>query len=140
MANIKYEFEVHGIAALPGKNLDITPRDECASITLKNSERELRFPFPTPTIVNGQRLRAGKFFIKFTTYDTSRIAFVKITDGDKRLVLQNGLGWKGTSASKSFEFPGAPIDVEWGINITVGVDSDRAPAKIDIIGLGIVFF
>jgi hypothetical protein len=140
MEKIKHELEVHGNAVQAGANLAIKPKDECASITLNHGERQLRFPFPTPTIVDGHRLKAGKFFIRFTTYDSARIYFVRIMDGDKELVLQQDLNWRGTSTNASFVFPGAPIEVQWGLNITVGVDSDSAPAKIDIIGLGIVFY
>ncbi|KAJ6127924.1 hypothetical protein N7471_009141 [Penicillium samsonianum] len=141
MQNIKYEVEVHGIAVQADKNLDITRQDDCASITLRNGERQLRFPVSTPTVVSGQRLKAGKFYMRFTTYDSSRIYFVKITDGDKRLVLQTDLpNWRGKLIERSFEFPGAPIDVEWGLNVTVGVDSDTAPARVDIIGLGVVLY
>lgn len=140
MENIRHELEIHGTAVQAKNNLNILRRDDCASITIKRGERQLRFPFPTPTIVDGKRLKAGKFFIRFTTYDSSRIFFIKIMDGDKMLVLQNGLNWKGNSTDTNFEFPGAPLEVEWGINVIVGVHSNRDPARIDIIGLGIVFY
>ena len=61
-------------------------------------------------------------------------------DGDKELVLKQDLNWRGISTDASFTFPGAPIEVEWGLNVTVGVDSDNAPGRIDIIGVGIVFY
>ncbi|GIC93012.1 uncharacterized protein Aud_009491 [Aspergillus udagawae] len=140
MQDIKHEIEIHGLAVHAGKNLDVTPKDECASITLNRGERELRFPFSTPTIVNGQRLKAGKLFVRFTTYDSSRISFIKIMDGDKMIVLQDDLNWQGVSTTKNYVFQGAPIGVEWGLNVIIGVDSNRAPAQIDIIGLGVVFY
>ncbi|KAF4150842.1 hypothetical protein CNMCM6069_005600 [Aspergillus lentulus] len=141
MQHIKHEIEIHGLAVHAGKNLDITPKDECASITLNRGERQLRFPFPTPTIVNDQRLKAGKVFVRFTTYDSSRISFIKIMDGDKTIVPpQANLNWQGVSAEKNYVFEKGPIDVEWGLNVIIGVDSNRPPAQIDIIGVVVVFY
>jgi hypothetical protein len=90
--------------------------------------------------VNGQRLKAGKLFVRFTTYDSSRIAFIKIMDGDKMIVFQDDLNWQGVSTEKNYVFHGGPIAVEWGLNVIIGIGSNRAPAQIDIIGLGVVFY
>ena len=59
-------------------------------------------------------------------------------DGDMKFVPQDGLSWEGNLIPQSFEFPGAPMEVEWGLNVTVGISSSNRPAKIDIIGLGVV--
>lgn len=137
MEGIKHEIEVHGNAVQADPVVRVTHRFDRASIAM-NGARYLHFPISTPTIVDGHRLKAGKVFVRFKTFEgqnASRISFVKVYDGDKELFGEevNETRTDGGNISREFEVKKA---VEWGVNVTLGVEG---PA-IDVIGVGIVFY
>lgn len=140
MKDIKLEKHIHGMAAVPSKNLEIIPWGHCARIILRNHEKLLHFALPTPTILGGQRLRAGKFYIRFSTSGSpTRIHSVKIMDGDKVIALVEGLSWSaGMPAQETFSFPA--VEVDWGLGVILEVESKLDHAAIDIISVGVAFY
>ncbi|KAJ5091036.1 hypothetical protein N7532_009720 [Penicillium argentinense] len=142
MEDIKHEIVVHGNAVQGGKNINVSPHSDRASITLQNEERQLHFSIPTPVIVDGKRLKAGKVWIRFSTYEKSSdhasvISYIKITDADKHVAtIHERLTGRPNQASIDFERK----DVGWGLNVTVGLEYDKGPAVIDIHGVGIDFY
>ncbi|UDD64051.1 hypothetical protein AFCA_013361 [Aspergillus flavus] len=140
MANIKQEIIVHGNAVQGGKDIEVVPQSDRASITLKNNVRQIQYPIPTPVIVNGQRLKAGKVWIRFSTHDSSdlEISFLKIMDGDKSHIATINERLNGQQKQASYEF--GHKEVAWGLNITIGVEYNTGPAVLDIHGIGIDFY
>lgn len=143
MEKIKFEVNVHGNAVRVNPGMLVTPFSDHAQISLKPGDNQLHFPIPTPAVKDGQRLRAGKLYIRFSTSqpdeNASQIRYIRVFDGDKHILSLEDLGLKGIGAEAAFDFPGGPVPVNWGVNMTVGVAYNKGPAAIDIIAVGIDF-
>ena len=88
---------VHGNAILPARDLEIYHKDTYASVILRNGARQLRYALPTPTFFDTKPLRAGRFDIRFCTYDSTRICYVRIFDGEGFVGGKKDISWSGQS-------------------------------------------
>jgi hypothetical protein len=141
MENIKNEPQVHGNAVQADPNVKVRRQLDRASITM-NGARHLHFPISTPTIVNGQRLKAGKIWLRFKTFEgpnASRISSIKVFDGETSIFEREVDVQKTQDDQVSFDFPGR-VPVEWGLNVIIGGGPVGGNASIDIIGVGVVLF
>lgn len=140
MADIKHEIEVHGNAVRFNEEVQVVHSPERALIRMTNFQW-IYFPIPTPAIVDGQRLKAGKVRISFKTHGTSKIGFIKVFDpfAKEALLYKTGLNLTGKDDNQVFfDFPKVPVN--WGLNVTLGAQSDGEEAEIDILAVGIGFY
>ncbi len=103
----------------------------------------VHFPIPTPTVVDGQRLRAGAALLSFRTRSHATVHEVSVYDGERQIAIHTGLGLQGDHLEARFEVPDRP-ELNQGINITVGVlFSAQAPdarsMQIEVVGAGMEF-
>lgn len=139
-ADIKHEIDVHGNAVRFNDGVHVIYSPERAVIRME-SYQYLYFPIPTPVIVDGQRLKAGKIWICFKTRGTSKIGHIRVFDpsAKKALFEKSKLNLTATDDHEvSFDFPRVPVN--WGLNVTLGVESDSQEAEIDILSVGIGFY
>lgn len=103
----------------------------------------VHFPIPTPTVVDGKKLRAGAARLSFRTRSHATVHEVIVYDGETRIAEHTGLDLQGDHLEARFEVPGNP-EVNQGINLTVGVlFSPQAPdvraMQIEVVGAGMEF-
>ncbi len=103
----------------------------------------VHFPVPTPTVSNGNKVKAEAALVSFRTQSFAAVKEVIVYDGEKRIAEHMDIDLKGNHLDARFEVPGTP-EVEKGINIVVGVVFDyNSPnvrsMQIEIVGAGIEF-
>lgn len=103
----------------------------------------VHLPVPTPTIVDGSKMRVGAALVSFRTRAKAQVHEVIVYDGERRIAEHTGLDLRDDNLDARFDVPGTPEAVQ-GINITLGVRFDEgAPdarsLQIEIIGAGIEF-
>lgn len=99
------------------------------------------YPIPTPVIIDGQRLEAGKIWIRFRTHDETRIYHILVYDGENNL-FDRYVDVKGTEDGQvSFDFP-TRVPVNYGLNVILQLAGphDNYHCIIDIIAVGIGFY
>ena len=141
MQSIRHEIAVHGNAVRAAPDVRVTHHPDRASISM-SSPRDIYFPIPTPAIVDGQRLAAGKIWIRFRTYErpsASSISAISVFDGEKSIFERN-VDVKGTvDGQVAFEFP-ARVEVSLGgLNVTLRV-AGQGGLSIDIMSVSIAFY
>ena len=103
----------------------------------------VHFPVPTPTAINGIKMRVGTALLSFRTRPHATVHEVVVYDGERRIAEHTDLGLQGDHLDARFDVPGNP-EVSRGINIAVGImfsDDSRSvrEMQIEIIGAGIEF-
>ena len=103
----------------------------------------VHFPIPTPTVVNGSKMRLGTALLSFRTRPHATVHEVIVYDGEKRVAEHMDLNLQGNHLTARFEVPGHP-EVGQGVNITVGVlfgknAPDVRSMQVEIVGAGVEF-
>ncbi|KAK4076848.1 hypothetical protein Purlil1_12556 [Purpureocillium lilacinum] len=137
----KHEIEVHGNAVQVGSDVKVTHRSDRAVIEANTPYiHNLYFPIPTPVIVDGQRLNAGKVYISFKTYGASQILDTQVYDGRNSIFqgnLVNLASAVDTGVSYDFyrfkdgEKVPDKVPVNWGLNVVLQIDNRSAVPSID---------
>ena len=103
----------------------------------------VHFPLPTPTVVDGARMRVRAARVSFRTRPNASVHEVIVYDGDRRIAAYTGLDLKGDNLDARFEVPGNP-EINMGINVTLGIMfSETAPdvrsMQIEVVGVGVEY-
>ena len=103
----------------------------------------VHLPVPTPTVVDGNKMRVGAALVSFRARANAKVNEVIVYDGERRIAEHMDLDLRDDHLDARFDVPGNP-EASQGINITLGVSfSDSAPdvrsMQIEIIGAGVEF-
>lgn len=103
----------------------------------------VHFPVPTPTVVDGGKMRVGAALLSFRTRPYATVHEVVVYDGERRISEHTDLSLQGEHLDARFEVAGSP-EAGQGVNIAVGVmfgagAPDVRSMQIEIIGAGIEF-
>jgi hypothetical protein len=147
MPDNKFTTWVHGTSMqVEYPNRLTSVRHTGPFVRIEGSEGQntwVHFSIPTPTVINGNRIRANAALVSFRTRPKATVHEVIVYDGEKRIAEHMDINFQGEHLDARFEVPGSP-EVNQGINITVGVlFGDNAPdvraMQVEIVGAGVEF-
>lgn len=99
----------------------------------------VHIPIPTPTFLEGVKLKAQSALVQIATGSAARIALVHVHDGEN-MILDNAVNITGSTQTPGFQIPGTPaIAVGTVICLEVHFNNTGPDAWCRVVGGGILF-
>jgi len=101
------------------------------------------FAIPTPTIISGNKLKAGSVMLRFRTLSTDALVkSVHVYDGENKIAQHDSINFYGDRLFERFDVPKHPA-VQWGVGISIGVGFGGISSmshRMEFISAGCDFF
>jgi len=107
------------------------------------TENWFHFAIPTPTIINGNKLKAGSVMLRFRTLSTDALVKnIHVYDGETRIAQHDNINFYGDHLFERFDIPRHPA-IQWGLGISIGVGFGGIKSmshRMEFISAGCDFF
>ena len=144
---VAYTFWIHGHSMrieYPERIASKLRTGFCIRVEGKpGTDNWFHFAIPTPTIISGNKLKAGSVMLRFRTLSTDALVKnIHVYDGENKIAQHDNINFYGDRLFERFDVPKHPA-VQWGVGISIGVGFGGISSmshRMEFISAGCDFF